>query len=171
MLCLLCYCTTIQYTADSEKLRTFSLFSESEALNSAAAASQRNPEKSGLIGYYLFGPNEPWSDMCSLSLRSLANAKSSSSRSRTRAEPEKRARARDLSLETHLTTDLLRDRSLTTLTKFCPLFTYPKLTLVKEFPYLLLIGKHWYTTGNISSTTYLPSLVNVIKERFLKVLW
>ena len=123
MLCLLCYCTTIQYTADSEKLRTFSLFSESEALNSAAAASQRNPEKSGLIGYYLFGPNEPWSDMCSLSLRSLANAKSSSSRSRTRAEPEKRARARDLSLETHLTTDLLRDRSLTTLTKFWPLLT------------------------------------------------
>ena len=115
----LCYCTTIQYTADSEKLRTFSLFSESEALNSAAA-SQRNPEKSGLIGYYLFGPNEPWSDMCSLSLRSLANAKSSSSR--TRAEPE-RARARDLSLETHLTTDLLRGRSLTTLTKFCPLLT------------------------------------------------
>ena len=123
VLCLLCYCTTIQYTADSEKLRTFSLFSESEALNSAAAASQRNPEKSGLIGYYLFGPNEPWSDMCSLSLRSLANAKSSSSRSRTRAEPEKRARARDLSLETHLTTDLLWDRSLTTLTKFWPLLT------------------------------------------------
>ena len=57
----------------------------------------------------------------------------------------------------------LRGRSLTTLTKSGPLLTtYLELTLGRELLYHIRGNLH---NVDIFSTTYLPRLVNVVKER------
>ena len=47
------------------------------------------------------------------------------------------------------------------LTEFCPLLTYPRLKLVKEFLTVIRENLHKYTV-DIFSTIYLP---NIVKER------